>query len=65
MHEAVLASNAAARPIAPETSPVVYMLTVPAWEAPQVLAVTGVPHRHTLPVPISPAFPYIILELGS
>ena len=65
MREAVLASNAAACPIVPATSPIVYMLTVPAWEAPQVLAMTGVPHRRTLPVPISPAFPHIILELGS
>jgi hypothetical protein len=65
MREAILASNAAALPTAPAKSPVVYMLTVPAWEAPQVLAATGVPHCRTLPVPISPAFPHIILELGS
>ena len=65
MREGVLASNTAARPIAPANSPVVYMLTVPAWEAPQVFAATSVPHRRTLPVPISPAFPHIILELGS
>ena len=65
MHEAVLASNAAAAPAAPAQSPVVYMLTVPAWEAPQVFAANGVPHRRTLPVPISPAFPHIILKLGS
>ena len=65
MREAVLASNAAARPIAPAKSPVIYMLTDPTWEAPQVLAAAGVPHRRTLPVPISPAFPHIILELGS
>ena len=65
MREAVLASNAAARPIAPVT-PVIYMLTVPTWESPQVLAAAGnVPHRHTLPVPISPAFLHIVLELGS
>ena len=36
-----------------------------AWKAPQVLATTGVPHCRTLPVPISPAFPHIIFELGS
>ena len=65
MRKAILATNAAARPAAPAQSPVVYMLTVPAWEAPQVLATNGVPHRRTLPVPISPAFPHIILELGS
>jgi hypothetical protein len=66
MREGVLASNAAARPIAPANSPVVYyMLTVPAWEAPQVFAATSVPHHRTLPVPISLAFPHIILELSS
>jgi hypothetical protein len=66
MREAVLASNAAAPPAAPAQSPVVYMLTVPAWESPQVLAAAGnVPHRRTLLVPISPAFPHIVLELGS
>ncbi len=41
MREAVLASNAAAPPIAPATCPVIYMLTVPTWEAPQVLGVLG------------------------
>jgi hypothetical protein len=65
MRKAVLASTAATPAAAPAArSPVVYMLTVPAWEAPQVLA-ANVPHHHTLPVPIQSAFPHIILELGS
>jgi hypothetical protein len=65
MRKAVLASTAATPAAAPVArSPVVYMLTVPAWEALQVLA-ANVPHRHTLPVPIQLAFPHIILELGS
>jgi hypothetical protein len=65
MGEAVLASTAATPAAAPATrSPVIYMLTVPAWEASQVLA-ANVPHRCTLPVPIQLAFPHIIFELGS
>jgi hypothetical protein len=65
MRKAVLASTAATPAAAPAArSPVVYMLTVPAWEALQVLA-ANVPHCCTLPVPIQLAFPHIILELGS
>jgi hypothetical protein len=65
MREAVLASSAATPAGAPAPrSPVVNMLTVPAWEAPKDLA-ANVPHRCTLSVPIQLAFPHIILKLGS
>jgi hypothetical protein len=65
MRKAILASIATTPAAAPAArSPVIYMLTIPAWVAPQVLA-ANVPHHHTLPVPIQLAFPHIILKLGS
>jgi hypothetical protein len=65
MRKAILASTAATPAAVPAARlPVDYMLTILAWEAPQVLA-ANVPHHHTLPVPIQLAFLHIILELGS